>query len=312
MNNAVSVIIPYYNWNLDILLSNLKTLTKGKNNEYLKELFIVDDWSKVPLSVHKDVITDISDKISILFQSNKWSCAARNLGIKESSSKIIVSTDQDCIADVNWIENIIQPIVSDWMVFSWGQTLSCDTNTLISNFVNARQFLRSPVVNEYGKINTIITCNCAFLKDVAMDVWMFTEDAHIITDDLDFTYKFIKSWYQDLLSYNPSAIVYHKHRETLRHLMKQRFGYGYWSMYHCLLAGRDPQEIWFHYPTLANFSKYLMESVQKSFLIYKKIDQNHSNFNKFVVFPYVELLARISKGLWRRKAYLEYNETIWK
>jgi glycosyltransferase involved in cell wall biosynthesis len=309
MNNHTSVIIPYYNWDVDILLSNLKVLTQWENDKHLKEVLIIDDWSKIPLLTYKDTISDISDKIFILFQPNKWSCSARNLGISNSSSEIIVSTDQDCIVDSNRIENIIKPILYNWMVFVWWQTLSYNPNTFISNFVTARKFLRQPVVDENGKINTIITCNCAFLRDIAINIWMFTENSHIITDDLDFTYKFIKSWYQDLLSYNPLAIVYHKHRDSLKNLIKQRFWYWYWSMYHCLLSNRNPQEIWFQYPKIINLLKYTKESLQKSLLVHEKIDEEYWKFNKFCVFPILEFLIRLAKGYWRRKAYVEYNRT---
>jgi glycosyltransferase involved in cell wall biosynthesis len=39
--------------------------------------------------------------------------AARNRGIRESTGEIILFTDDDCVADPSWVENIVKPFYRD-------------------------------------------------------------------------------------------------------------------------------------------------------------------------------------------------------
>lgn len=39
--------------------------------------------------------------------------AARNRGVRESSGEIILFTDDDCVADPHWVENIVRPFYRD-------------------------------------------------------------------------------------------------------------------------------------------------------------------------------------------------------
>ena len=95
----ISIVIPVYNdaKNLERLLSSLK---KQTSKDF--EIIVIDDCST-------DVAYDIAKKYASKFiknKSNKGPAFSRNIGIKNSSGKIIAFTDSDCEAAIDWIDNL--------------------------------------------------------------------------------------------------------------------------------------------------------------------------------------------------------------
>jgi len=106
----VSVIIPAYNEESTIE-SCLKSLLNQTIEKDTYELIVVDDGST-------DSTPEIIKRypVKLFRQENSGPATARNLGAKNSSGEIILFTDADCIADPNWIEEMISPFIDEEVI----------------------------------------------------------------------------------------------------------------------------------------------------------------------------------------------------
>jgi glycosyltransferase involved in cell wall biosynthesis len=107
-NIKVSIVVPTYNREepLKSCINSLLIQNYPKNNY---EIIIVDDASSDGTEkLVKDFIRK-DKKIRYFKQNeNKGSYAARNIGIKNAKGEIIGFTDDDCIADKNWIREAVE------------------------------------------------------------------------------------------------------------------------------------------------------------------------------------------------------------
>src|SRR5262249_1481610 len=71
------------------------------------ELIVVDNNSS---DRTREVVAEFSRESNIpvryVVETSQGLCFARNRGIQESSAEILAFTDDDCVADANWITNI--------------------------------------------------------------------------------------------------------------------------------------------------------------------------------------------------------------
>ena len=93
----LSIIIPVYNTDYQILKQCLESITKKEQN-FLYEIIIIDDGSNSINSLkYKELIGD--SKIKYIYQENKGVSSARNLGISQAKGKYIMFVDSD-----DWME----------------------------------------------------------------------------------------------------------------------------------------------------------------------------------------------------------------
>jgi len=109
----ISVIIPTYNRK-----DQLEELLHSLNNQTLSpsqfEIIVVDDGSGDDTEewLMKN-IDKFKAKISFYTQIHRGPGAARNLGMEKAEGDIFAFTDTDCIAQPNWLENLIKPLHSE-------------------------------------------------------------------------------------------------------------------------------------------------------------------------------------------------------
>jgi len=103
-----SVIIPVYNEEKTIR-ECLKSLTKQTYKNF--EIIVVDDGStdKTPKILQELKIKHL--RLKILHGKHSGAGAARNLGAKEATGKILVFVDADMTFDKNFLKKLILPII---------------------------------------------------------------------------------------------------------------------------------------------------------------------------------------------------------
>jgi glycosyltransferase involved in cell wall biosynthesis len=76
------------------------------------EVVVVDNGSK---DHTKDVVLNFSDRLNIkyVYEPVRGIPHARNTAIKNATGDIIVSIDDDCVADENWLKQIEKPFIKD-------------------------------------------------------------------------------------------------------------------------------------------------------------------------------------------------------
>lgn len=216
----VSIIIPAFNAQdtLPICLNSIMGLDYPQES---REIILVNNNST-------DATEAIAGRypIRILKESEVQSAyAARNRGIGFAKGEVLAFTDTDCIVSPQWLKNLLSAYNNPEIGCFAGDILSYQPKTLAEKFAdlddenhNQRRELTS------GYLPAANTANVAYRKDVFTKIGLF--NIHLKwSGDAEFTWRFIKLTNYKV-HFNPDAVVYHKHRSSLRKLYLQHREYG--------------------------------------------------------------------------------------
>jgi len=95
-------------------------------------------------------------------QQNKGPSAARNLGIKNARGEIICFTDDDCIADKRWLEELVKEFTDEGIGGVGGRILAYNPRRIVEEYAKMDQ--ESAIKNVF--LPFLITCNAAYRRDV--------------------------------------------------------------------------------------------------------------------------------------------------
>jgi len=215
---VVSVVVATYNRKalLDTCIQSL--LSQNYPN---LEVLVVNDGSSDGTVELLETYQKKDSRITFLTQQNKGIASARNSGIKKARGEIICFTDDDCIADRDWIKNLVKGFVDDSIGGVGGEVVGYKPTTLVERYVDKNKLLdQSNFINIF-----LLTANASFRKDVLERIKCFDENFYRMGgEDVDLGIKMLLA--RKALRYAPAAKVLHKHRSTLSGLMKQSSGYG--------------------------------------------------------------------------------------
>lgn len=218
----ISVIIPVYNSEKTISLCLDALLNQNFQEKY--EIIIVDDGS-IDRSI--DIIKRYK-KIRLIKQKHKGPAAARNLGAKRSNGNILLFTDADCQPSINWIKEMVKPFKNPNIVGVQGR-YKTKQKDMIARFVQFEIEDRYEKMAKYRYIDFIGSYSAGYRKDVFIKEGGFDETFPIASgEDTDFSFRLSKKGYK--MVFNPKAIVYHQHPDTMKRYLNQKFWRAYWRV----------------------------------------------------------------------------------
>lgn len=145
---TLSVIIVTYN-RADMLAETLDSIVE--QTRVPDEVVIVDNNST---DHTKAVAERYKNKLNIVyvFEGIQGTSTARNTGVKASKGDIIVFTDDDCIADKNWLHYMELPFLRDPSIgIVGGEIMACRVmGTLVEDYCIAESLLRVGAPPEQG------------------------------------------------------------------------------------------------------------------------------------------------------------------
>lgn len=221
----VSVVVPIYNGEADLpeLISCLSSQTYPKQQvEYL----LVDNNSRdSTLSLLKTAAQKSDITIRPISENQiQSSYAARNAGIRATTSEILAFTDADCRPQPEWLNSLIAPFINLDVVMVAGEIVALPGKTLLEqhadreNTLSQKHTLAHPFC-PYGQ-----TANLAIRRHAFEKVGLFRP---YLTSggDADICWRILR---QNLgrLEFSPNAVVKHRHRSTLKELESQWRRYG--------------------------------------------------------------------------------------
>jgi len=220
----VSIIIPTKN-NADILERCLESI---HNLDYPKdevEVIIVDGHST-------DGTVEVAKKYGcrVVYEDVGTIGGARNIGVEHSRGDYIVFTDADCVADRDWLKNLIREFKDESVASVGGPNITPRDDTEFAKRVGVvLEFLSKPGPRYVFSADKIVeihhnpTCNSAYRKAILQEVGGF--NPRLITcDDEELDYRIRKRGYKIL--FTPYAKVYHYRRPTWKRFAKMAWNYG--------------------------------------------------------------------------------------
>ncbi len=233
----ISVVVPVYNGEADLpdLINCLRSQFYPPDRvEYL----LVDNNSSDRTAAILETATSLGLTIRHLTENQiQSSYAARNAGIRASTGEIIAFTDADCRPLSNWLDELTLPFVNPAIGVVAGEIVALPGNTLLEkhsergNVLSAKYTLEHPFY-PYGQ-----TANLAIRRQIFEQVGLFRP--YLTTGgDADICWR-IQTESDAQLHFAPTAIVQHRHRNTLRELKSQWRRYGCSNRYLHELHGVD-------------------------------------------------------------------------
>jgi GT2 family glycosyltransferase len=168
---------------------------------------------------------------------------ARNRGIASATGDIIVTTDDDVTCPADWIERLIAPFVRPDVMAVTGNVLPAELETEAQRLFESygglgRGFTRIVADRDwFSRRRRAVptwklgcTANAAFRASIFADPDIGLMDEALgagtptgCSEDTYTFYRVLKAGHA--IVYNPSAIVWHHHRQTIRALRRQIFSY---------------------------------------------------------------------------------------
>jgi glycosyltransferase involved in cell wall biosynthesis len=243
----ISVVIPTFN-SEKVITRVLKAVFNG---EHLPdEVIIVDGGSR-------DQTVNYAREFPVKVYHNPkvHAAAARNIGIRYSSGSVIAFTDSDCVPCEDWLSRIYHHFVSnDNLIGVGGRMLPLPPVNRIEEFsghVFLNEIMRFPLESFYIQKRTLagslITANCAYLRDALIHVDGFRDVFGNNAEDIDLFWRLLG---QGNLFYDPNVLVYHSFPNSKRRLAKKYFQYGVASSKLARYHLSTPAIDWFIYRKL--------------------------------------------------------------
>lgn len=211
---SLTVIIPTYN-RKDLLAKALAGYLAQSSPQLIHELLIVDDGST---DSTESKVREISGRapfpVRYLRQANQGPAAARNLGIREARSNLLLFTDSDIIPTRDLVEHHME----------WHRR-NPQINTAVLGYVTWSPDLNAtPFMRWYGEFGLFgyghlrkrkkvtfhffYTCNLSLKTDFLRTCGQFDEDFKgAAFEDIELACRLTKHGLQ--IVYNPGAVAYH-------------------------------------------------------------------------------------------------------
>jgi cellulose synthase/poly-beta-1,6-N-acetylglucosamine synthase-like glycosyltransferase len=242
----LSVIIPIYNGEDDLpdLLACLEAQTYPPEQvEYL----LVDNGSgDRTFEILQTAAQQFNPKglqLHLLQETQiQSSYAARNTGIKASTSDILVFTDADCRPQANWLRDLVQPFQTHSVGIVAGEVLALPGNTLLEEFAERHKTLSQTHTLAHSFYPYGQTANLAVRRQALEQTGLFRP--YLTTGgDADLCWRIQQQGIWQI-QFVESAAVLHRHRSTLLELRKQWQRYGrsnrYLNELHGVSLMREP------------------------------------------------------------------------
>lgn len=259
----VSFIVPAWNEQVGII-PTIDSILRSSYDNF--ELIIVNDGSTDNTdSVIRDYVNDYKGSVLIRYfqKDNEGKSSALNLGVKEATGEIIMTTDADCVVDSNAINCLVKQFSQKDIMAVAGNTRVGNSFKIISSIQKleyAYGFYFKRADSLLNSVYIVGGAAAAYRKEVFSKLGFF--DTEIITEDIEYSTRILNAGYK--IRYAADAIFYTEAPSDLTSLIKQRLRWKY---------GR-----------LVTFAKYRS--------LFFRFGGKQSVFLSFVILP-VALLAEI-------------------
>ncbi|MDD5148092.1 MAG: glycosyltransferase [Candidatus ainarchaeum sp.] len=214
-----SVIIPAFNAEKAIKQC-LEALEKQTTGNF--EVIVVDDGST-------DKTPELAKKfrgIRLLQQKNSGPAAARNLGAKNAKGEIIIFTDSDCIAEKNFLEEMLAPFADKKIAGVQGKYKSRQKE-LAARLTQLEIEQRHEKMAKQESIDFMGSYAAAYRKKVFEEMKGFDTSYPMASgEDTDLSFRISKAGHK--MVFSEKAVVWHTHPASFLKYLRIKFYRAFW------------------------------------------------------------------------------------
>ncbi len=228
----VSVVIPVYN-GAATLEATLRALSEQTLQRDRYEIVVVDDGSR---DSSGEIAHAYADRT--IAQCNAGAPSARNAGIRAASGAWIAFTDADCVPSRGWLAALLSAAQKKAnSIGAAGKTLGLESKTPAAQFVDLMGGLDAQRYLAHPRFPFAPTGNALYRRQYLLEVGGFDE-RYATFDACDLHTRLLRQYPGQPFTYEPRALVLHRHRAGWRAYWQQQFFYGV-GYAQFMLAHRD-------------------------------------------------------------------------
>ena len=214
---AVTVIVPVLNGK-DTIERCIESLLQLRPPKDGVELIVVDNGST---DGTMEILRKYESRLKVLEQSKPGVSAARNLGVQHARGDRLAFTDSDCIAEPDWLRDIILPLEDLRVGIVGGAIRAQQPCNWIQNFGERIHDHQRAIEGEDTPY--VIGMNWASRRAVLLEVGLFDE-LLLRGQDVDLARRIHAAGYR--LVYCPTALVRHRNESTIPSLFAKGMAHG--------------------------------------------------------------------------------------
>ncbi|MGH6609533.1 MAG: glycosyltransferase [Burkholderiaceae bacterium] len=232
------------------------------------DVCVVDNNSRDETAAVVTSFAQRDRRIRYVFESVQGKSHALNRGVRHAGGKILAFTDDDCIPDPHWIDNIGAAFAADPGLGLLGgrvELFNADDHPTTTRTWHEQRLVSS--AND--ALSLIIGCNMAVRSDLLRTIGDFdplmTPGSHkdAVFEDTDFIYRAFKRGIR--IEYRPNILLHHNHGRRLESDVadvKRKYVRGRGSFYAKHIADGDRTAMklayWEVHSTLISLAKNVM------------------------------------------------------
>jgi len=222
----ISFVIPFLNseQTLPLCLQAMEAQTIQPFEVILVDNNSTDNSRKIA----KNFVANHPSYARYLFADQKGPSYARNCGAEAAHGKVIAFIDSDCIADSRLHEDLVGVFGESKIGAVAGRITGFGKELLWDKFhfmFTLKSLPDEQIFSEFTLVRGgFPAANLAVRKDVFKRIGGFNESLQIYSEDYDLCARIYAAGF--IIKYVTNAIVYHKHRNSLKETWKQSFGFG--------------------------------------------------------------------------------------
>jgi GT2 family glycosyltransferase len=217
------VIVPTYRrpQGLGVLLRALHSLHFAKE---AFEVIVVDDGESSNLEALSNSLAGLN--LRCISQAHTGPARARNRGAACASGRYLAFTDDDCIPDPNWLNELLAVLDHSPEHLVGGQVVNAAVdNRFSSASQQISDYLLRYLNNDPRHPVFFLSNNIAMSAKLFHSVGGFHTSFPVAGgEDREFCHRCLRLGFG--MTYAPAAIVHHNHRLTFTSYWRQHFGYG--------------------------------------------------------------------------------------
>jgi len=226
MAMKASVVIPVYNGAETIADCVRSALPQAQDFQGEYEVIVVNDGSTD--GTEKIVQGLAKGNVKLITQDNKGPAAARNHGAKEAKGEFIVFMDDDCVAEKNWLTEMLRPFEDHEVVGVQGRYKN-GQKEFIAQLIQLEIEERYEKLRRQKYVDHIGTYSAAYRRETFLAVKGFDEKFPIASgEDIDLSYRLAGKGHK--MVFNWDAIVWHQHPTSVEHYYQVKFWRAYWRV----------------------------------------------------------------------------------
>ena len=150
--------------------------------------------------------------------------AARNTALRAAAGEVIAYTDADVEVDPAWLTYLIQPFLRTDVAGAGGPNVVPEDDPWLAQCVARAPGGPTHVLVDERTAEHVPGCNMAYRCEALLAIGGFDPAYHAAGDDVDVCWRLQARGLR--IGFAPSALVWHRHRRSVRGYWRQQVGYG--------------------------------------------------------------------------------------